>query len=366
MYKFKNFYLNKRVLVTGHTGFKGSWLSLWLYLLGAKVVGVSLSSPTKPSHFDKLKLKNKIVDIRLDIRNSKKLNSIIKRYKPDILFHLAAQSLVRRSYKEPTNTFSTNIIGTLNILDCLKTMNKKCNAVIITSDKSYKNLEIQRGYHENDLLGGKDPYSASKASAELIIQSYVDCYFKKNKKNKLSIARAGNVVGGGDWSEDRLIPDCIKAWTKNKKAMIRNPNSTRPWQHVLEALRGYLILGISLSKNKRLSGEAFNFGPRTSQDKNVISFLKEMKKNWKKIKWKIKRNKSKEYESKLLKLNSSKAEKYLNWKPILEFKEIAQMTTSWYQDYYKNSSNVFHLSKKQILEYSNRINKSAKTKNQKK
>ena len=355
MYNFKNFFLNKRVLITGHTGFKGSWLSLWLYLLGAKVIGVSISSPTNPSHFDKLKLKNKITDIRLDIKNFKKINSVFKKYKPDIFFHLAAQSLVKKSYKEPVLTFSTNTIGTLNVLESLKKMNKKCNAVIITSDKSYKNLEIKRGYREDDLLGGKDPYSASKASAELIIQSYVDSYFKKNSKNNIAVARAGNVVGGGDWSEDRLIPDCIKAWTKNKKVLIRNPNSTRPWQHVLEALRGYLILAIGLSKNKKLSGEPFNFGPKISQDKKVVSFLKEMQKNWKKIKWKMKKDKSIEYESKLLKLNSAKAKKYINWEPILQFDETAKMTVSWYKDYYKNPSKAFILSKKQILKYSKKI-----------
>ena len=366
MYNFKNFYLNKSVLITGHTGFKGSWLSLWLYLIGAKVIGVSLNKPTNPSHFDKLKLKNKITDLRLDIRNLEKLNLVFKKYKPDMIFHLAAQSLVRRSYKEPINTFSTNIIGTLNILDCMKAYKKKCNAVIITSDKSYKNLEIKRGYHENDLLGGKDPYSASKASAELIIQSYVNCYFNNNDKNKLAIARAGNVVGGGDWSEDRLIPDCIRACIKNNKTIIRNPSSTRPWQHVLEALRGYLILGISLSKNKKLSGEPFNFGPKISQDKSVYSFLKEMKKNWNKIQWKIKKNKSKEHESKLLKLNSSKAEKYLSWKAILQFKETAQMTAKWYKEYYKNPSKAFSLSKQQILDYSRRIDKNQGTIDQKK
>ena len=362
MYNFKNFFLNKRVLITGHTGFKGSWLSLWLHLLGAKVVGVSINNPTIPSHFDKLNLKNKIVDIRLDIRKLKKLNLVFKRYKPDIFFHLAAQSLVKKSYRDPITTFSTNTIGTLNVLECLKKMKKKCNTVIITSDKSYKNLEIKKGYREKDLLGGKDPYSASKASAELIIQSYVNCFFKKKLKHNIAVARAGNVVGGGDWSEDRLIPDCIKAWIKNKKALIRNPSSTRPWQHVLEALRGYLILAIYLSKNKNLNGEPFNFGPRVSQDKNVISFLREMQKNWKEIKWKVKKKKSDEQESKLLKLNSEKAKKFLNWIPILQFNETAKMTISWYKDYYKNSSRVFDLSKRQIVEYSKKIRNSEKKK----
>ncbi len=357
MYNFKNFFLNKRVLITGHTGFKGSWLSLWLYLLGARVVGISINQPTNPSHFDKLKLKNKIIDKRIDIRNLKDLELIFKKYKPDICFHLAAQSLVKKSYKEPINTFSTNIIGTLNVLECLKKVNKKCLAVIITSDKSYKNLEIQRGYHENDLLGGKDPYSASKASAELILRSYIDSYFKKSSKKKIAIAiaRAGNVVGGGDWSEDRLIPDCIKAWTKNKKAIIRNPKSTRPWQHVLEALRGYIVLAIYLSKNSKIAGEPFNFGPKFSQDKNVISFLTEMKKNWKKVNWKIKKKKSIEHESKLLKLNSRKAKKYLNWQPILHFNETALMTIRWYKEYYNDPNNVFNLSREQIEEYSKKI-----------
>ncbi len=355
MYDFKKFFLNKKVLITGHSGFKGSWLTLWLHLLGAKVVGVSLNKTTIPSHFDKLKIKNKIIDKRIDIKNLKELNSIFKKYKPDICFHLAAQSLVKKSYKEPINTFSTNIIGTLNVLECLKRMNKKCYGVIITSDKSYKNLEIQRGYHEDDLLGGKDPYSASKASAELVIRSYVESYFKKDQKKKIAIARAGNVVGGGDWSEDRLIPDCIKAWTKNKYAIIRNPGSTRPWQHVLEALRGYLILAIYLSKNPKIAGEPFNFGPRVSQDKNVISFLTQMKKNWNKIRWKIKKNKTIEHESKLLKLNSKKANNYLNWQPILKFSETAEMTTSWYKDYYKNPNKAFNLSRNQIIEYSKKI-----------
>ena len=248
MYNFENFFLNKKVLITGHTGFKGSWLCLWLHLIGAKVIGVSKGIPTKPSHYEKLKIKNKIADIRLDIRNLRKLKVVFKKYKPDFVFHLAAQSLVKKSYDHPVDTFTSNSIGTLNVLECIKGLKKKCTSVIITSDKSYKNLEIKRGYHENDILGGVDPYSASKASAELIIKSYYECYFKKNKSQLIAVARAGNVVGGADWSKDRLIPDCMKAWSKNKKVNIRNPNSTRPWQHVLEALHGYLILAKNLKK----------------------------------------------------------------------------------------------------------------------
>ena len=263
-YKFKN----KKVIITGHTGFKGSWLTLWLKLLGAKIIGISLDVPTKPSHYDKLNLGKKIINIKLDIRNLKKLEKIFKKYQPDYVFHLAAQSLVKKSYTDPIETFTTNTIGTMNVLESLKKINKKFAAVIITSDKSYKNLEIKRGYHEKDLLGGKDPYSASKGAAEIIIQSFVNSYFKKNKSKNIAVARAGNVIGGGDWSENRLIPDCIKSWSVNKKAMIRNPKSTRPWQHVLEAIRGYLTLAICLYKDHKLHGEPFNFGPKHSQNKN--------------------------------------------------------------------------------------------------
>ena len=256
----KKFFKNKTVIVTGHTGFKGSWLTLILIHLGAKVIGISNNIPTKPSFFQSLKLNKKIKDLRADIRDLTKVKKILKKYQPDYIFHLAAQSLVKRSFREPSNTFTTNIVGTLNILESLRSLKKKCVSVIITSDKSYKNFEIQRGYIEDDILGGEDPYSASKGSAELVIQSYCKSFFNKDKK-RIGVARAGNVIGGGDWSKDRLVPDCVKSWSKNKKAILRNPSSTRPWQHVLEAVFGYLTLSIKLKKNIKLHGEAFNFGP---------------------------------------------------------------------------------------------------------
>ena len=203
------------------------------------------------------------------------LKKIFKKYRPDYVFHLAAQPLVKKSYIDPVYTWSTNTIGTLNVLESLRVINKKCIAIIITSDKSYKNLEINRGYKEDDILGGKDPYSASKASAELAIQSQIASYFPlKKTKVLIGIARAGNVIGGGDWSENRLIPDCIKSWSKNKKVLLRNPNSTRPWQHVLEATRGYLKLAQSLKKNKKLHGEAFNFGPNYTKNYKVLIVVK--------------------------------------------------------------------------------------------
>ena len=261
---FKKYFSNKTVLVTGHTGFKGSWLTLWLKILGAKVVGLSINIPTTPSNFKVLKLESKINHKRLDVRNLKLLKRIFKKYQPDYVFHLAAQSLVKKSYSNPTYTWETNTIGTLNVLESLKEIKKNCVAVLITSDKSYRNLEIKRGYHENDILGGKDPYSASKASAELAIQSHISSYFPPKKtKVFIGIARAGNVIGGGDWSEDRLIPDCMKSWSKNKKAMIRNPQSTRPWQHVLEAIGGYLLFATSIKKIKNFMAKLSILVPTT-------------------------------------------------------------------------------------------------------
>ena len=330
-----NKFKNKTIIITGHTGFKGSWLTLWLKLLGAKIVGISINLPSKPSHYEELNLSKEIISIKQDIRNLKKLEKIFQKYQPDFVFHLAAQALVQKSYKDPVTTFNTNTIGTMNVLESLKKIKKKFAAVIITSDKSYKNIEIERGYHENDLLGGKDPYSASKGAAEIIIQSFINSYFT-NKKQNVAIARAGNVIGGGDWSENRLIPDCVKSWSKNKKAKIRNPKSTRPWQHVLEVVRGYLRLAECLYKNRKLHGEPFNFGPKQSQNKNVITLVKMMKKFWSNVSWKEYKNYKGLYESKLLKLNSTKAikKKKLKWTPMIDLEDTAKMTTVWYKNFY--------------------------------
>ena len=351
---YKNTFYNKKVIITGHTGFKGSWLSLWLKILGAKVVGLSLDIPSKPSHFKAIKLKNKIEHVKVDIRNFKLLKKNIIKHKPDFVFHLAAQALVKKSYSNPIYTWETNTIGTINILESLRSLKKKCVAILITSDKSYKNLEIKRGYVENDILGGKDPYSASKASSELAIQSHIHSFFpKKNTKVFIAIARAGNVVGGGDWSENRLIPDCVKSWSKNKKVLIRNPKSTRPWQHVLEALSGYLSLAKKLNENNKIHGEVFNFGPNNSKNYNVIYLVQIMKKQWKKISWKIINNRrNKEfYESNLLKLNSNKSKRILKWKCILSFKETISMIAEWYKNFYYTKDKNYEMSYNQIKKY---------------
>ena len=354
----KNF-KNKTVIVTGHTGFKGSWLTTWLTLLGANVIGVSINIPSNPSHFKVIKLKNKINHKKIDIRNLKVLKKTIKKYQPHYVFHLAAQSLVKKSYSDPVYTWETNTIGTLNVLEALREIKRNCIAVLITSDKSYKNIEIKRGYHENDVLGGKDPYSASKASAELAIQSYIKSFFPTKKtKVLIGIARAGNVIGGGDWSNDRLIPDCVKAWSKNKKVFIRNPKSTRPWQHVLEAVWGYLNLSLNLKENKKLHGEAFNFGPGNNKNYNVIFLVNSMKKYWERVKWSvIKKNKKNFFESNLLKLNSNKAKNLLKWKCILSISETIKLTTYWYKNYYAEPKKIYKTSQDQIKKYEKLLNK---------
>jgi len=353
--KFKN----KKIIITGHTGFKGSWLAFWLSLLGAKVIGLSIDIPSNPSHFKAINLKKKIKHKTIDIRNLKILKKIFKQHKPDYVFHLAAQALVKKSYSDPIYTWTTNTIGTLNILESLRDINKKCIAVLITSDKSYKNLEIKRGYSENDILGGKDSYSASKASAELAIQSYISSFFPLQKtKVLIAVARAGNVIGGGDWSDNRLIPDCIKSWSKNKKVLIRNPKSTRPWQHVLEAIWGYILLASKLEENKKLHGEAFNFGPGKTKNYNVIFLVQLMKKYWKKVSWKIvKKEKKSFFESNLLKLNCNKSRKLIKWKCILSFDETISMVANWYKTYYSKPKKIYAVSFNQIKKYHELLHK---------
>ncbi len=343
-------FYKKKILITGNTGFKGSWLSYWLLNLGAKVYGISNNVPTNPSLYKTLNLQKKIKHFNLDIKKKNLLKRRIEQIKPDFVFHLAAQSLVNTSYKDPVETFETNSLGTLNLLDSLRFLKCKCIAIIITSDKSYKNLEIKRGYKENDIIGGIDPYSASKGAAELIINTYIKNYFSKKKNLRICVARAGNVIGGGDWSANRLIPDCAKSWSKGKQVKIRNPNSTRPWQHVLEALGGYLLLAKKLKFNKNLDGETFNFGPNTKTNYKVINLIETMRKYWPKVVWKKQKTKKKFQESKLLKLNSNKAKLKLGWRCILTFKETVKMVSEWYRDYYGKKS-IIEKSKRDILVY---------------
>ena len=342
---------NKKVLITGNTGFKGSWLSLWMIKFGAKVYGYSNNVPTNPSNYKSLGLNKKITQIFGDVRDKEKFEKKIKLIKPDFIFHLAAQAIVKDSYQNPYKTWETNTFGTINLLEALKKFKKSCTVIIITSDKSYKNLELKRGYKENDILGGKDPYSASKASAGIAVYSYINSFFSVSKNIKIAVARAGNVIGGGDWTKDRLIPDCMKSWSNKKKIIIRNPNSTRPWQHVLEALSGYLFLAYYLKKKKGINGEAFNFGPSKSSNYTVLDILKILEKKLSKFNWSVEKSDKKFYESKLLKLNCNKATKKLGWKSILSINEIIDYLAIWYDFYYKKNKNLYNFSLNQIDEF---------------
>ena len=330
-------YKNKKVLVTGSTGFKGAWLCFWLNFLGAKVIGIGLKPEKDSILFSKLKLINKIKQYFVDINHLKKLKKIIKKEKPQLIFHLAAQSIVSDSYIRPIATFRTNIIGSANILECCRTL-KIPNLLLITSDKCYLNLNLKKNYKETDILGGIDNYSSSKASAENIFFSYHHSYFKKSKYLSHATVRAGNVIGGGDLKKDRIVPDIIKSIKYKKKLLIRNPKSTRPWQHVLEPLSGYLLLGYLLIKKKLNSNiiPSWNFGPHSKNSKKVKELVQGILKNIdQKIKIKFKK-KSIFYESKLLSLNIKKAKKELGWSPTLSFIDTIRFTSIWYENFLKN------------------------------
>lgn len=343
----------KSVLVTGHTGFKGSWLTAWLVKLGAQVVGIALDPPTQPSHYVSMGISVGISDFRVDIRHQAKIEKIIVETKPNYIFHLAAQSLVHSSYEDPVTTWETNVMGTINILESLRKLNHSCAVVIITSDKCYKNIEKREGYVETDELGGIDPYSASKGSAEIATHSYIRSYFQAEKSQvRIASARAGNVIGGGDWADYRIIPDCVKSWSKYESIQLRNPNATRPWQHVLEPISGYLTLALALNTNSNIHGESFNFGPRPEEDHSVLDLVKEMSIHWDSVKWTEASDiKSKYHESTLLMLNCAKSLELLNWHATMEFKETVRMTAEWYKLFYKAQDQIFDITNQQIDTY---------------
>ena len=352
---FDDVYERKKVFITGHTGFKGSWLSAWLLQLGAEVCGFSVDIPTSPSNFEVLGLKEQIQHIEGDVRNRAQLLRAVQEFQPDIIFHLAAQSLVRRSYNDPTTTFETNVLGTMNVLECIRECPSIQAGVIITSDKCYRNTEWTWGYRENDILGGEDPYSASKGCAELVIYSYSKSFFQDGPR--VASARAGNVIGGGDWSEDRIVPDAVRAWSQGQSVIIRSPNATRPWQHVLEPLSGYLWLGTKLlEKDVETVGEAFNFGPGVSTNQSVEQLISLMGKHWSGAQWKIEQKDAPNLkESILLKLCCDKALSLLGWKAIHSFEETTGMTIEWYLTYYgQGKDHMLSLTKRQIEEYSSR------------
>lgn len=352
---FANVYRGKKVLVTGHTGFKGSWLSVWLLSLGAEVVGISCDIPTEPSLFEILGLRNKIKHFEFDLMDKTRVAEVIHAEQPDFIFHLAAQAIVSKSYQNPLRTLESNVMGTAHILDALRSYSKKCAAVMITSDKCYENVEWCWGYKETDHLGGKDIYSASKAAAETIIHSYVETFFRKgNGCVNIASTRAGNVIGGGDWAVDRIVADIVRAWEKGERVIIRSPAATRPWQHVLEPLSGYLELGRYLYLTEKFHGESFNFGPRAEQNRTVVELLKDMAVRWgfkdSNESFQITENRPFN-EAGLLKLNCDKALFHLRWQACLNYHQTVRFVTDWYAHFYKEKGNMFIFTSQQIAEY---------------
>lgn len=351
---FNNVYKGKKVLITGNTGFKGSWLSTWLLMCGADVYGYSIDIPSEPSMFEVLHLAEKISHIFGDIRDQEAMDVYVQRVKPDFIFHLAAQAIVSTSYKAPFDTITTNVVGTASVLEAIRNITWECTCVLITSDKAYDNVEWIWGYRENDSLGGKDVYSGSKGAAELVIKSYWNSFIRQLDNIKLGIARAGNVIGGGDWAADRIIVDCIKAFSVKKPVEIRSPKATRPWQHVLEPLSGYLTLGQYLYETKVSGGEAFNFGPRAEQMKTVFELVQDLAEQWgldKTIAAKLTGNIPFE-EATLLKLNCDKALACLNWHSTLRYDQCVRLISDWYSAFYKeNDSDMYQLTTGQIDTY---------------
>ncbi len=345
-------FADKRVLITGDTGFKGGWLAAWLSILGAKVFGLADRVPTVPSFYEACALPTKLQHSLGDVRDLAFVKKALESVQPDYVFHLAAQALVRRAYKDPHEAFTTNTMGTLNMLEALRHYKKRCAAIFITSDKAYDNLEWPWGYRETDALGGKDPYSGSKGAAECVLKSYSRSYFDEAASPvKVAVTRAGNVIGGGDWAEDRIVPDAVRAWSAEKELTIRSPDAIRPWQHVLEPLSGYLHLASKLAHDSALNGEAFNFGPAADQVFTVEELLRALGRHWPKAKWSSSApQNAKMPEASLLKLNCDKALHKLGWESTLTFSECVEFTAEWYSVFYQGAD-VWQITTRQIELY---------------
>jgi len=353
---FDNFYNGKRVLVTGHTGFKGSWLSIWLHELGAEVIGVAKDPYTEKDNYVLSGLNDKIIDLRGDITDGKQLKDIFAKYQPDIVFHLAAQPLVRLSYEIPVETYQTNVMGTINILEAIRSTESVKVGVMITTDKCYENKEQIWGYRENEPMGGYDPYSSSKGAAEIAIASWRRSFmtpgnYEKHGKSIASV-RAGNVIGGGDWAKDRIIPDCIRALEADKPINIRNPKAIRPWQHVLEPLSGYMLLAKKMWEEPTKYCEGWNFGPKLESIATVWEVATKLIKNYGKGTLKDISNPNSLHEANLLMLDISKAKFKLGWEPRMNIDKCIELTSEWYQKYHKG--NVYSICVEEINRYTNK------------
>ncbi len=353
----KEIYQEKKVFITGHTGFKGAWLLKTLNILGAEVKGYALAPQTPNDLYHLINGDELCHSVLADLRDRESLKSAVLDFRPDFIFHLAAQPLVRLSYEIPSETFEVNAIGTANLLDAVRLLDKACAVVLITTDKVYHNNEWDYPYRENDRLGGYDPYSASKACAELVIDSYRNSFFNilnyNTHKKGLAVGRAGNVIGGGDWSKDRLIPDIAKALSKGEEIIIRNPKSVRPWQHVLEPVIAYLILGAKLEAEPMTFNQAYNFGPYSTDALPVSDMLDLAIGCWGSGKFRIEKIIDQPHEAGLLKLDISKAVKELGWKPKLNADTAVKMTIDWYKEYHENQHHITDFTNDQVLKYLN-------------
>jgi CDP-glucose 4,6-dehydratase len=343
-------FAGKRVLVTGDTGFKGSWLCFWLRELQADVVGYALPPKTDEDLFNLLGLENIIHHIAGDIRDLEALHLVFDQFQPEYLFHLAAQSLVRLSYHEPKLTFDTNVGGSVNVLEAVRATSSLRSVIFVTSDKCYRNKEWIWGYRENDELGGYDPYSSSKAAAELVLSAYQNSFFKDRKEMGVASVRAGNILGGGDWAEDRLVPDIIKSLRQGTPIILRNPEATRPWQHVLDPLFGYLVLASHLYTSPQAFPGPFNFGPSGESIRTVYDLAGRIVQCWGGGNIRVKKAPNAPHESGLLHLNCDKARRLLNWKPQWDFDRTIEETVSWYKQVESGESPVA-LTKEQIMTY---------------
>ena len=348
---FCGVYKKRRVLITGHTGFKGSWLALWLSQMGAEILGYALEPNTTPNHFSMLDMS--IESVIGDIRDGKNLSDVFKKFQPEIVFHLAAQPLVLQSYNDPVETFQINVMGTVNLFEACRQTSSVKAVINITSDKCYENKEWVWGYREKDVIGGYDPYSASKGCSELVTSAYRKSFFNLDEYGRehnilVASVRAGNVIGGGDWAKYRIITDMMEAVNQGKKLYVRNPLATRPWQHVLEPLSGYLLLGQKLLEGKKEFAEAWNFGSSDDGVIPVLQMVQEMQKSWDKIDYQIDRNKNNPHEAGLLKLDCSKARIKLNWKGAWDSSTSFTKTAEWYRNYYENQQVI---TENQLKEY---------------
>jgi CDP-glucose 4,6-dehydratase len=349
-----SFWNRKRVFITGHTGFKGSWLCLWLKSLGAEVTGYALDPDTQPSLFSIAEVADGMNSVIGDIRDRNQLTAALLEARPEIVIHLAAQSLVRYSYQHPVETYEVNVLGTVNLMEAVRNCDTVKSLLVITSDKCYENREREAGYHEDEAMGGYDPYSSSKGCAELVVAAYRQSFFSGDKQVAVATARAGNVIGGGDWARDRLIPDLVRSFSAGNVVTIRNPDAVRPWQHVFEALHGYLLLLEKMGSDSIEFSQAWNFGPADEDAREVAWIVEKFVSSWGEANWQVESDVENLHEAHYLRLNCSKARQDLSWKPVVELELALNWIANWYRSYYEGDDMV-GFSHRQIEEFQGMI-----------